>query len=427
MMKEWLVALELPWIEKLRGISSAHYYTADDDDDDQPFIIAVSVVVALLYTLLVLIFQFWTPANPVGRCVRFYKQLRVHEKSLSTSHTVDSGITEYSKLHRENDTETKLSKYKDLVNAYYDLATVFYEWGWGSSFHFSFQYPSESFGESIRRHEYQLASQLNVVTTSSSSSGGASSPTNNKMAHILDVGCGIAGPARNISRFLQGTKVTGITLNPYQVQRGNELNMADRMYSNVTSVQGDFMELPFDDNTFDGVYAIEATCHAPDRVQCYAEILRVLKPGATFACYEWCMTDQYDPTNAQHQILKANIEEGNGLPDIIDTKQCWTALRDAGFELVSESDLGTVQNVQPWMTPLQPSWNPLSQRFQFNPVGAVITNGVIAALETLRIAPAGTVKTQKILQAGGFALRDAGEIGIFTTMYLMVGRKPLLK
>ena len=28
-------------------------------------------------------------------------------------------------------------------------------------------------------------------------------------------------------------------------------------------VQGDFLKMPFPDNTFDGAYAIEATCHAP--------------------------------------------------------------------------------------------------------------------------------------------------------------------
>lgn len=46
-------------------------------------------------------------------------------------------------------------------------------------------------------------------------------------------------------------------------------------------------------------------------------------------------------------------------------------------------------------------------------------------LELFWIAPKGTVKTQKFLQAGGFALRDAGQAGIFTTMYLMVARKPV--
>lgn len=28
-------------------------------------------------------------------------------------------------------------------------------------------------------------------------------------------------------------------------------------------VRGDFLNMPFEPNTFDGAYAIEATCHAP--------------------------------------------------------------------------------------------------------------------------------------------------------------------
>jgi sterol 24-C-methyltransferase len=245
-----------------------------------------------------------------------------------------------------------------------------------------------------------------------------------KNKHILDAGCGIGGPMRNIGKLLQ-CKITGVTLNPYQVERGNELTRQDiHVRDTCQSVQGDFMNLPFDNETFDGVYAIEATCHAPDRVACYSELYRCLKPGCVFACYEWCMTDKYNANNADHQRMKKDIEVGNGLPDIVDTRACLKAMQDAGFEIITESDLATVQNVQPWETPLMPSWNPLSQRFQFNWLGAHITNVAVYLMELLRIAPAGTVKTQKVLQAGGFALRDAGQAGIFTTMYLMVGRKP---
>ena len=31
-------------------------------------------------------------------------------------------------------------------------------------------------------------------------------------------------------------------------------------------MQADFMKMPFPDNSFDAIYAIEATCHAPDAV-----------------------------------------------------------------------------------------------------------------------------------------------------------------
>ena len=46
------------------------------------------------------------------------------------------------------------------------------------------------------------------------------------------------------------------------------------------------MNIPVPDATYDAVYQIEATCHAPDAVGCYSEIFRVLKPGGVFASYE---------------------------------------------------------------------------------------------------------------------------------------------
>ena len=355
------------------------------------------------------------------------------EKRLSTSTSVNAGIDAYSDLHRKQTADARNANYQSLVNAYYDLATVFYEWGWGSSFHFSYQHHGgESFDESIRRHEYLLASQLQVSFTGRIGDHNNNNNNNNDTStpprpHILDVGCGIGGPLRHVATFLQ-CRVTGITLNPYQVQRGNELTARDPHATRLgcRSIQGDFMQtLPFEAGSLDGAYAIEATCHAPDRVVCYQQIYRVLRPGAVFACYEWCLTDQFDANNPDHLRMKKDIEEGNGLPDICDTATCWRALQEAGFEGLTQADLALVPDTQPWYTPLMPSWNPLSQRFQFNWLGAVLTNLSIWLLEKLRIAPAGTVKTQKVLQAGGFALRDAGQEGIFTAMYLMVGRKPL--
>ena len=52
--------------------------------------------------------------------------------------------------------------YQTLVNSYYELATLFYEWGWGQSFHFAYQLLGEKFQEAIRRHEYYLAGRLGV-------------------------------------------------------------------------------------------------------------------------------------------------------------------------------------------------------------------------------------------------------------------------
>lgn len=420
-------------------------------------------------------------------------------------------MDEYVRLHKyDTSVDERNIKYANLVNSYYDLATLFYEWGWGTSFHFSNRHPHESFEEATRRHEYYLSSKLNLSgalamkmgTSGSCGSNinddfhdtndetwGRGSPTSSmtvprgeggvaeellregitpSMANVkvLDVGCGIGGPMRNICNFT-GADVTGLTLNQYQVNRGNELCRADPHFRNnnrrfgdgdatnglpdmrCRSTQGDFMKQPFESLTFDAAYAIEATCHAPDRVGCYSEIRRVLKPGAMFACYEWCLTDKYDATNAEHVVLKKMIEEGDGLPDIATKHHCLTALKKAGFDIVEERDLvndeyGGWQDAtgaystskealknyrggKPWMHPLLPSWNPFTQRFQFNWIGQLLTEYILMLLEFLRIAPTGTSKAQLMLMQGAIGLARAGELGIFTPMYLMVGRVPIDK
>lgn len=42
----------------------------------------------------------------------------------------------------------------------------------------------------------------------------------------------------------------------------------------------------------------------------------MLKPGHCFAGYEWCATDSYDPNDPQQKKVMAEIELGNGLPDV---------------------------------------------------------------------------------------------------------------
>ena len=70
---------------------------------------------------------------------------------------------EYERLHSSSTTaDERNTHYANLVNSYYDLATLFYEWGWGASFHFSNRHPHETFDEATRRHEYYLASKLDL-------------------------------------------------------------------------------------------------------------------------------------------------------------------------------------------------------------------------------------------------------------------------
>merc|ERR1711907_404274 len=140
--------------------------------------------------------------------------------SMSGSQRFEKSIDDYNKLH-EDTVDARNDSYAQLVNQYYDLATEFYEWGWGQSFHFADRRKGETFATSILRHETYLAGRLGV----------------NKGAKLLDCGCGVGGPARNISSFT-GAHVTGITINQFQVDRGNTLSQQQGMSKKVKLVQG---------------------------------------------------------------------------------------------------------------------------------------------------------------------------------------------
>ncbi|WOG84230.1 hypothetical protein DCAR_0103412 [Daucus carota subsp. sativus] len=317
-------------------------------------------------------------------------------------------VDKYEKYHVAfgGEEEGRKANYTDMVNKYYDLVTSFYEYGWGESFHFAPRWKTESLRESIKRHEHFLALQLGLKPGQK----------------VLDVGCGIGGPLREIARF-SSTSVTGLNNNEYQITRGKKLNHMAELDQTCNFVKGDFMKMPFQDNSFDAVYAIEATCHAPDAVGCYKEIYRVLKPGQCFAAYEWCMTDSFDPSNADHQRIKAEIELGDGLPDIRLTTQCIEALKQAGFEVLFEKDL-TIGSPLPWYLPLDKSHFSLSS-FRLTALGRFITKNMVVALEYVGIAPKGSQRVQAFLEKAAEGLVAGGKKEIFTPLYFFLARKPL--
>ena len=61
----------------------------------------------------------------------------------------------------------------------------------------------------------------------------------------------------------------------------------------------------------------------------YAEIMRVLKPGAKFCSYEWVSTKKYDPKNPEHVKIIDEINYGNGLPVRLATEHTWSPVEYA--------------------------------------------------------------------------------------------------
>jgi len=263
---------------------------------------------------------------------------------------------------------------------------------------------NETFGESLKRHEYYLALRMGLE----------------KNMKVLDVGCGVGGPLRNIARF-SGASIVGLNNNQYQINRVELLNAQAGLSKTCYGIKGDFMNIPFKAESFDAVYQIEATCHAPNRVDVYKEIFRVLKPGALFGGYEWVLTDRYDPNNAEHVRIRRDVEMGSGIPELIPMKHIGPALIEAGFEVTEIRDIVLDSEIQ-WYDPLAPKWT-LSNWQMTNLGNQIITNS-IRFLETFRILPSGTTNIQKFLIKAAHGLHDSGTQGIFTPGCFHLARKP---
>ncbi|KAL3961348.1 hypothetical protein ACCO45_002871 [Purpureocillium lilacinum] len=313
----------------------------------------------------------------------------------------------------ENETEAvrqaRTDDYASLTRQYYNLATDLYEYAWGESFHFCRFAFGEPFAQAIARHEHYLANQIGIK----------------RDMKVLDVGCGVEALP------FTGCHVTGLNLNEYQVQRARNYAAREGLEHKLEFVQSDFMAMPFPDNSFDAVYVIEATCHAPSLQGVYSEIFRVLKPGGVFGVYEWLMTDAYNNDDLAHRRIRLDIEQGDGIAQLFKISDGIAALKGAGFEMQVNQDLAADDDgPAPWYWPLgsdlryaQTLWDALTV-LRMNKWGRQVAHAFFGLLEVARIAPAGTRKTAQSLGRAADALVEGGKRKLFTPMYLMVGRKP---
>jgi ubiquinone/menaquinone biosynthesis C-methylase UbiE len=106
-----------------------------------------------------------------------------------------------------------------------------------------------------------------------------------KDQHVLDVGCGIGGPARYIASTV-GCRITGIDLTPEFIDTAGELTRRTGLSEAITYAVASALDMPFEDGTFDAAITIHVAMNIRDRAGLYREVARVLKPGAQFCVYD---------------------------------------------------------------------------------------------------------------------------------------------
>ncbi len=107
----------------------------------------------------------------------------------------------------------------------------------------------------------------------------------NGSERVLDVGCGIGGPSRFLANKF-GCQVTGLDFTAEFVALAAMLAQRTRLADKVTYRQGDALDLPFADASFDIVWSQNAAMNIADRDRLYGEMRRVLVPGGRLALQE---------------------------------------------------------------------------------------------------------------------------------------------
>lgn len=102
---------------------------------------------------------------------------------------------------------------------------------------------------------------------------------------LLDIGCGLGGPAFYFARTW-GAIVTGVdaldTMAEEALRRARE-----RDVPNVEFLHGDILGLALDAAGFDAVYSKDAFLHIPDKPALFAKIRALLKPGGTLCFVDY--------------------------------------------------------------------------------------------------------------------------------------------
>ena len=102
---------------------------------------------------------------------------------------------------------------------------------------------------------------------------------------ILDVGCGIGGPARFLAGAT-GAHVTGIDLTPEFVDAAIELSDLVGMSAQVDFQVGSATQIPFEEDSYDSTTMIHVGMNIEDKVTMMKEMARVTRPKSTVLVYD---------------------------------------------------------------------------------------------------------------------------------------------
>jgi len=228
---------------------------------------------------------------------------------------------------------------------------------------------------------------------------------------VLEIGCGRGRVAAHMAQ-LTGAQITGLNIDPNQLAQAREFNTKLGLQNEFIERDQNELPYPFEDNTFDAFYEIQAFSLCKDPRASFKEIYRVLKPGAKFALVDWVSLPAYDPLDIEHVKLMHRVKPLIGAVGTPTPTSLEEALREAGFT-VTRSDNPSVDGLQA----------PLIDKVDFYFRGL---HQMVCGLVAVKMLPLHfkTLMDRFVLDGEAFVKMD--NMRLCTTTYRIVAEKPMV-
>lgn len=271
----------------------------------------------------------------------------------STSLTMVSSVRKVARRVRDSVSSRQRSD-EDLkigIAGFYDRSSKLWEEVWGEHMHHGYYIPED-------RTDHQQA-QIDLIDEVLKWAGVDDAESVPKK--MVDVGCGIGGSSRHIARKY-GCTAQGITLSPYQANRGNELAVEQGLDDKVSFQVADALNQPFEDNSFDLIWSLESGEHMPNKEKFVGELFRVAAPGGRVIIVTWCHRDleegEDELTKSEKKLL-SKINRAYYLPEWCSVSDYISILEKQGALDIKREDWSYV--IAPfWKAVIKSSLNPKS-------------------------------------------------------------------
>lgn len=241
------------------------------------------------------------------------------------------------------------------ISDYYEQTEVHYRSAWDLNKSLALHYgywrkDTRNFRDSLRHMNEEMALRAEIK----------------KEDQVLDAGCGVGGSAIFLAQHI-GCRVTGITITPSQVESARQNAKIHQVDHLVDFALQDFSHTDFPDQSFDVIWALESSCHAPNKADFAKEVSRLLKPGGRLIIGDYYKKES--PFSPKEEKIFRNWLHAWAIDDIPTLSDFTSYLKQNGLVDVQAPDITPFIKKSSWRM-FYGSWylTPLSALYRlYNP------------------------------------------------------------